>query len=175
MALPKAALVLFLMLFALPLSSALSAAGGPCNYTGQCSEGYCLDGVCNLPSIISSRPVGGCVKTADCSEGYCSLGTCIVPTAKSEILQLGIKGGCSGLSEGTSMFGSFVPCEAMWILAPIFALAAAYVSMRAGNGRFVTATVLLLPIFVALIFFAFLGILLALVEIALLLSRKKYS
>jgi hypothetical protein len=174
MALPKAALILLLILLALPLTSSLSAANGPCNYTGQCSEGYCLDNICHLPSIISSRPISECTKTADCSEGYCSTGTCIIPTVRGEILNIGIKSGCSGLAEETSVFGSIILCEAMWVLVPVFALAAAYISARAGNNRFVTAAVLLLPLFVALIFFAFLGIIFALVEIAAVLARKKY-
>ncbi|MFA6035462.1 MAG: hypothetical protein WC759_00705 [Candidatus Micrarchaeia archaeon] len=175
MAFPKAALVLLLILSVLPLSSALSAAGGPCNYTGQCSEGYCLDNACKLPPVISSRPISECTKTADCSEGYCSTGTCIIPTVKAEILNIGIKSGCSGLAEETSVFGSFILCEAMWVLVPVFALAAAYISARGGNNRFVTAAVLLLPIFISLIFFAFLGIIFALVEIAAVLARKKYA
>jgi len=169
----RAALAFLILISAIPIALALSQPGDECNYTGQCEQGYCLDGKCQLPDLISSRPLGACIETADCLEGYCADGECILPTAKAEILEIGIKGGCSGFTEETGALGSFAICEAVWILVPVFAVAAAYVSARGGNGRFITLAVLLLPIFIALIFFAFLGIMFALAEMALLLSRRK--
>jgi len=95
-----------------------------------------------------------------------------LPTARSDILEFGMKGGCAGLVEETSAFGSFAVCEAIWLLVPLFSIAAAYVSNRAGNNRLFTAAALLLPVFIALISFAFLGILLAVAEIAVVIGMR---
>jgi hypothetical protein len=154
---------------------ALSAPGDACKNTAECSTGYCLDSKCIVPTIVSHSTTGACAQTSDCSQGYCVAGECILPTAKSEILQLGIKGGCAGLTEQTSALGSLAICEAVWVLVPVFSIAAAYTASRAGHGRELSAAVLLFPLFASIIFFAFLGVIVALAEIALLVSRRKYA
>jgi len=161
------------LLFLLPLSSSLCAVGESCEYTRDCEDGYCVDSTCILPTVSAEREVGQCAATLDCSEGYCSEGTCILPTVRSEILEIGIKGGCAGFVEETGAFGSFAICEAIWLLVPVFSLAAAYTSYKRGNERLLTVAFLIFPFFVALLFFAFLGVIVALLELAFIVWRGK--
>lgn len=170
---PQVLLSILFVLAAASFSFALSDAGGACENTAECSEGYCLNSVCTVPDIVSHQSAGACFQTSDCSEGYCVAGDCILPTARSEILQLGIKSGCAGLTESGSAFGSLAICEAVWVLVPIFSIAAAFTSSRTGHGREMSAAVLLIPIFAAILFFAFLGIVVSLAEIAILIGKRK--
>ncbi|MDO8340065.1 MAG: hypothetical protein Q7T16_05410 [Candidatus Burarchaeum sp.] len=155
------------------ISFALSGPGDSCNYTRDCETGYCLESVCTLPKLSGQQNLTSCASTANCSEGYCVDGTCILPTGRGDILRLGLKSGCAGLGEEFNSLGSFAICESIWFLVPILSLSAAYSSNRRGNRMLITAAVLLLPLFLAIVFLPFLGIIAALLELAVILGRKR--
>ncbi|VVC04383.1 Uncharacterised protein [Candidatus Burarchaeum australiense] len=171
---PTAAVFLFFLLLLLaPSVHSQSKAGEGCDYTRNCSEGYCLNKVCTLPPVSSQLNTTSCNTTSDCSEGYCLNGGCILPTSRGELIGFGIKSGCAGIAEETGALGSFAVCDIMWILVFVFSIAAAYSSYRRGNDRLITAAFFFLPFFLALILFPFLGLLTALVELAVIAERKR--
>ena len=167
--------VLLCLLILTQLSFALSKPGEVCNYTRDCETGYCLESVCTLPEVSGQQNLTSCTSTADCKEGYCLDGTCILPTSRGDILRLGLKSGCAGLGVESSSFGSFAICEAIWILVVVFSLIATYTSYKRSYQRLVTVALFLLPLFIAVVLLPFLGALVALLELAVILGRKKQT
>ena len=166
---------LLCILILTPISFPLSRPGDQCNYTRDCETGYCLENACTLPDVSAQKNLTSCAKTADCGEGYCLDGTCILPSSRGSIFGFGLKSGCAGLAAESSSLGSFAICEAIWLLVPLLSIIAAYSSYRRGNSRLITAAVLLLPLFLAVVLLPFLGVIVGLLEIAVILGRKRHA
>ncbi|RLG20012.1 hypothetical protein DRN67_01145 [Candidatus Micrarchaeota archaeon] len=162
-------LILFLML---PLSFSLSKIGESCQYTKDCENGYCLDSICVLPEVSAQRNLQACNVTADCPEGYCLQGTCILPRIRGELIGFGLKSGCEGLVQETDTLSSLILCGSIWLLVILFAIASAYTSHKKRFSKLITATAFILPFFTALLLFPFVGMLVGLIELALLVKVR---
>ncbi|MEM4389216.1 MAG: hypothetical protein QXG98_00960 [Candidatus Micrarchaeia archaeon] len=168
-------LLLIGMLFLVSFSSALSGVGEPCNYTLDCSVGYCSNDTkrCVNPAVARYAIGASCNITADCKEGYCSAGNCIIPiTEAANFLTFGPKSGCAGLADVAALGTNVVVCDAMWVLLVLFSGLAGFVARREEN-RLVPITAALLPLAIGALIFVFVGIIVAIVEIALLLYKER--
>ena len=165
-------LFLLSLLLLIPFSFSLSQIGESCQYTKDCENGYCIDTVCVLPEVSAQQDMDACNITADCLEGYCVENTCILPTIRSELLEFGIKSGCAGLVGGTDALSSFLICGTIWLLVFLFSIVSAYTSNKQGYTKLVTIAALLLPLFIALLLYPFIGAIAGLIELALIMRGK---
>jgi hypothetical protein len=154
------------------LSFALANLGDTCKFSGECREGYCLEGVCRFPQVLEKVDIdGNCTYTAECKGGFCKEGMCVTPTREEfQIVSFGVKSGCAGIIENcTGIFCAF--CDVSWILLLVGAVIAAFVGRK--RGRLVPFVLFALPFLVGLIIFPILGFILALIEIFILAVTKK--
>ncbi|MDO8339766.1 MAG: hypothetical protein Q7T16_03860, partial [Candidatus Burarchaeum sp.] len=156
-----------------------------------CSDDYCETGYfCDLENhaclkkpIIPPPPAFVCKQTCEddgsaaCCSGYCEAGVCRLKPPAPQALTLpggvGVKSGCAGLGVDLGFLG----CNFLWLLLLSLSALAGYTANKRFS-RLHGAAFLLLPLFVALISYVFIGILLALVELALLAfisGRQKYE
>jgi len=166
------AIVLFIALSSSSL--ALSGVGEPCNYTLDCSLGYCSNEtkVCVSPAVARYARGQPCNVTADCREGYCSAGNCIIPiTEAANFLAFGPKSGCAGLADVAALGTLVAICDAMWILLVLFSGLAGFVARKEEN-RLVPVAAALLPLLIGSLVFVFVGVIVAIVETALLFYKE---
>ncbi|MEM3030455.1 MAG: hypothetical protein QXH27_01855 [Candidatus Micrarchaeia archaeon] len=170
----KALLAIGALFLALSSSSpALSGVGEPCNYTLDCSLGYCSNetGTCINPAVTRYAVGSPCSVTADCREGYCTAGNCIVPiTEAANFLAFGPKSGCAGLADAAALGNLVVVCDAMWILLVLFSGLAGFAARKEEN-RLVPVAAALLPLLIGALVFVFVGVIVAIVETALIFYK----
>ncbi len=155
--------------------SALSDLGGPCQFTGECSEGFCLNNTCRYPQVLERFTVtGNCSYTAECKDGFCKDGECVVPfREEAQFLSLGVKSGCAGIIENCTGYFCLL-CDFSWILLVLSASIASFVGRK--KGRLLPILLLGLPLFLGFVVFPILGFILALIEIFILgITKKKVS
>jgi hypothetical protein len=164
--------VLILVAFA-PQVAALSALGQACKFTGECTEGYCINSKCSLPSeyeFVENKTfvyTGSCNYTADCLEGYCSEKKCILPLrSEYSVLSFGPKSGCAGIIENCSGIWCTL-CNVTWVLLVIGAAVAAFLSLKRG-GRLLPIIMFIVPVALGVFLLPVLGFILSLIEILIL-------
>lgn len=162
-------IILFALLsFVFPLSE----LGGPCKYTGECREGFCMNDTCRFPQVLERYTVSGnCTYTAQCKDGFCKDGECIVPLREeTQLLNFGVKSGCAGIIENCTGYFCLL-CDFTWIILLVTASIASFVGRK--RGRILPILLFGLPLFLGLIIFPVLGFILALIEIIILGITKK--
>lgn len=156
-----------------PQAAALSALGEPCKFTGECLDGYCINGVCTFPTgyefveNVTFRVVGDCNYTADCLEGYCAEGRCILPLrSEYAVLSIGPKSGCAGIIE--NCIGIWcVFCNVTWVLLVVGAAVAAFLA-RKRRGRMLPIMMFAVPVVLGVFILPVLGFILSLIEVFIL-------
>jgi len=167
-------ILLFLSLFSF-LFSALSELGGPCKYTGECREGFCLNQTCRFPQVLEKYIISGnCSYTAQCKDGFCKDGECIIPLREEmQLLNFGIKSGCAGIIENCTGYFCLL-CDFSWIIMLVTASIASFIGRK--KGRILPILLFALPLLLSFTIFPILGFILALIEIFILgITRKKVS
>ncbi|MEM4133778.1 MAG: hypothetical protein QXO35_01825 [Candidatus Micrarchaeia archaeon] len=170
----KYSLVLFTILLVSFVFS-LSDLGGPCKYTGECRQGFCLNNTCRFPQVLEKYTIGeNCSYTAQCKDGFCKDGECIIPLREeTQLLSFGIKSGCAGIIENCTGYFCLL-CDFSWILLIVSASIASFVGRK--RGRLLPVLLFGLPMLLGLIVFPVLGFMLALIEILILgITKKKVS
>ena len=167
-------ILLFLSVFT-SLLPALSELGGPCKYTGECREGFCLNQTCRFPQVLEKYTVSGnCSYTAQCKDGFCKDGECIIPLREeTQLLNFGVKSGCAGIIENCTGYFCLL-CDFSWIIMLVTASIASFVGRK--KGRILPVLLFALPLLLSFTVFPILGFILALIEIFILgITRKKVS
>ena len=171
----RAALIpLLLMLSAASLLSAadLSTLGGPCRFTGECREGFCLNATCRYPTILEKYVINGtCTYSAECKNGFCKDGECVVPNREEQItLTFGVKSGCAGIIDNCTGYACLL-CDFSWILLLVTASIASFIGRR--KGRMLPILLFGLPLLMGFLIFPILGFILAIIEVFVLALLKK--
>jgi len=167
-------ILLFLFVFSF-LFYALSELGGPCKYSGECREGFCLNQTCRFPQVLEKYTVSGnCSYTAQCKDGFCKDGECIIPLREeTQLLNFGVKSGCAGIIENCTGYFCLL-CDFSWIIMLVTASIASFVGRK--KGRILPVLLFALPLLLSFTVFPILGFILALIEIFILgITRKKVS
>jgi len=167
-------ILLFLFVFSF-LFYALSELGGPCKYTGECREGFCLNQTCRFPQVLEKYTVSGnCSYTAQCKDGFCKDGECIIPLREeTQLLNFGVKSGCAGIIENCTGYFCLL-CDFSWIIMLVTASISSFVGRK--KGRILPVLLFALPLLLSFTVFPILGFILALIEIFILgITRKKVS
>jgi hypothetical protein len=167
-------ILLFLSIFT-SLLLALSELGGPCKYTGECREGFCLNQTCRFPQVLEKYTVSGnCSYTAQCKDGFCKDGECIIPLREeTQLLNFGVKSGCAGIIENCTGYFCLL-CDFSWIIMFVTASIASFIGRK--KGRILPVLLFALPLLLSFTVFPILGFILALIEIFILgITRKKVS
>lgn len=139
-----------------------------CTNNEDCCGGACIAGSCTCR-------MHGCRSTEECCSGYCYGGECV--SAPKAILIAGVaaiqqpKSGCDGLIENCNFAGCFELCNGLWILLAILAIVAAYVSLKE-EFKLIPVIMAVIPIALGVFTFPFAGIIIALLEIAFIASKK---
>lgn len=165
--------IIFILVFLMHFSFALSALGETCTFTGDCIEGFCEAGVCKEPpELIGYTTVGPCVATADCLEGYCKLGQCIKPTREEyKVMTFDVKRyACAGIIENCIGLWCAV-CNVNWPLLFVGAICAGWVGRR--RGRLAPIVLIATPIVIGLFVLPILGFFVALLELFILAVVKR--
>ncbi len=152
---------------------AFSPLGGDCNYSRDCSQGYCNQSICKIPDVVEEfSVVGVCNATIDCGNGFCMSGECILPKGMSFStfsLGAGLQSSCAGIIENcTGIWCMF--CNVTWILLVVGSAAAGFVTRK--SGRMLPLLLFALPLLIGIIFFPFIGFILAVIEIFLISFLK---
>jgi hypothetical protein len=167
--------ILLILSFFSFLFYALSELGGPCKYTGECREGFCLNQTCRFPQVLEKYTVSGnCSYTAQCKDGFCKDGECIIPLREeTQLLNFGVKSGCAGIIENCTGYFCLL-CDFSWIIMLVTASIASFVGRK--KGRILPVLLFALPLLLSFTVFPILGFILALIEIFILgITRKKVS
>jgi hypothetical protein len=167
-------ILLFLSIFT-SLLLALSELGGPCKYTGECREGFCLNQTCRFPQVLEKYTVSGnCSYTAQCKDGFCKDGECIIPLREeTQLLNFGVKSGCAGIIENCTGYFCLL-CDFSWIIMFVTASIASFIGRK--KSRILPVLLFALPLLLSFTVFPILGFILALIEIFILgITRKKVS
>lgn len=149
--------------------------GSSCNFTYQCGQGYCDNSskTCIVPSMEDYTIVGNCSTSRNCSQGFCVADKCLIPKANvTRFVVVGPKEGCAGLIEFCTPVIPFCYqlCESMWILLAATALVAG-VAARKERNKLVPLALIIIPLVVGVMSFAFIGVLVAIAEIMLTAYR----
>ncbi len=131
--------------------------------------------VCIVPSIEEFRAVGNCTTSRNCSQGFCVQGQCVLPSANTtRFVVVGPKAGCAGLIEFCTPIIPFCYqlCEGIWVLLVLTAIVAG-VAARNEKNKLVPMLLFVMPIVVGFVSFAFLGVLIAITEILLSAYRAR--
>ncbi|MBI5158936.1 hypothetical protein HY992_02340 [Candidatus Micrarchaeota archaeon] len=149
--------------------------GSSCNFTYQCGQGYCDNSskTCIVPSMEDYSVVGNCSTSRNCSQGFCVADKCLIPKANvTRFVVVGPKQGCAGLIEFCTPVIPFCYqlCESMWILLAATALVAG-VAARKEKNKLVPLALMIIPLVVGVMSFAFIGVLVAIAEIMLTAYR----
>jgi len=165
-------LAIIFILLAVQVSWSLSDLGGPCKYTGDCREGFCLNSTCRFPQVLEKYSVSGnCSYTAQCKDGFCKDGECIVPLREeTQFLSFGIKSGCAGIIENCTGYFCLL-CDFSWILLIVSASITSFVGRK--RGRLLPILLFALPMLIGLVIFPILGFIMALIEMLILGITKK--
>lgn len=168
----KFGFVLFVLILVSGFIFSLSELGGPCKYTGECREGFCLNNTCRFPQVLEKYDVvGNCSYTAQCRDGFCKDGECIVPLREEmQLLSVGVKSGCAGIIENCTGYFCLL-CDFTWILLVVSASIASFVGRK--KGRLLPVLLFGLPMLLGFVVFPVLGFILALIEIVMLGITKK--
>jgi hypothetical protein len=165
--------VILSLLSLLSITRALSELGEPCKFTGECLDGYCINGTCTFPSqyeFVENQTfkfVGECNFTADCLEGYCAEGRCVLPLrSEYTVLSIGPKSGCAGIIENCLGFWCLF-CDVTWVLLAVGAIVAAFIA-RKRRGRMLPFIMFFVPIALGIFILPVLGFVLSLIEIFIL-------
>jgi len=152
---------------------AFSPLGGQCNYSRDCAQGYCNQSVCKVPDVLENyNVVGTCNSTIDCFNGFCLSGQCVLPKTQSfNVLSLGsgLQSSCAGIIDNCTGFWCMF-CNITWIILLIGAALAAFITRK--SGRVLPLLLFALPLAAGIIFFPFLGSILAVVEILIIAFLK---
>ncbi|MEM4589957.1 MAG: hypothetical protein QXK21_01670 [Candidatus Micrarchaeia archaeon] len=166
---------IFTILILVAFTFALSDLGGPCRYTGECREGFCLNNTCKFPQVLEKYIISGnCSYTAQCKDGFCKDGECIIPLREeTQLLSFGIKSGCAGIIENCTGYFCLL-CDFSWILLIVSASIASFIGRK--RGRLLPVLLFGLPMLLGFIVFPVLGFMLALIEILILgITKRKVS
>jgi hypothetical protein len=128
----------------------------------QCSDGYCLCGM------------NACSASGECCSGYCEDGQCkVAPTMSSFLLSKPLQG-CAGLvEECLPGEGSCVAiCGGLTLLMLVSAVGSGFVAWQRFAHPVPGIAVAMIPIFVGLLMYTFVGIVSAIVMIAMLTYLK---
>jgi hypothetical protein len=173
----SASAALLSLLFVLTIASMVSAAtlsdlGGPCRFTGECKEGFCLNSTCRYPSILEKYALNGtCTYSAECQNGFCKDGECVVPNREEGLtLTFGAKSGCAGIIDNCTGYACLL-CDFSWILLLVTASIASFVGRK--KGRMLPIMLFGLPLLMGFLIFPILGFILAIIEVFVLALLKK--
>jgi len=167
-------LISFVFLLSLtPFISSFSNLGQQCQFSRDCSEGFCINSTCKIPEVLENYNItGSCNATIDCNAGFCLHNECIVPiqnTYQTLSFGQGLSSSCAGFIENCTGFWCMF-CNVTWILTLITAGAAAYITRK--SGRFTPMILFIIPILAAIIFFPFFGTIIGLLELFLIAFLK---
>jgi|GEM_PF-1591583 len=164
---------LIFLLSLTPFIFSFSNLGQQCQFSRDCSEGFCINSTCKIPEVLEQYNVtGSCNATIDCNAGFCLHNECIVPIQNSyQTLSFGqgLSSSCAGFIENCTGFWCMF-CNVTWILTLITAGAAAYITRK--SGRFTPIILFAIPILAAIIFFPFFGTIIGLLELFLIAFLK---
>ena len=153
----------------------LSELGESCKLSADCRIGYCGEGICRFPTVLSDYSiVGNCTITADCLDGFCTGEYCILPKREEYgVLSLGLKSGCAGIIENCVGIWCLF-CNVTWILLVIGAGLATFIAMGAKRkGRILPILMFLLPVLFGIFILPSAGVLVSIIEIFVLAVTKK--
>ena len=172
MAAPLAAMFALTFMFSLSSAVGLSNLGGPCRFTGECREGFCLNATCRYPIVLEKYVINGtCTYSAECQNGFCKDGECVVPNREEEItLTFGVKSGCAGIIDNCTGYACLL-CDFSWILLLVTASVASFIGRR--KGRILPILLFGLPLLMGFLIFPILGFILAIIEVFILALLKK--
>jgi hypothetical protein len=171
-ALPLAALSL-LAILSVSYAVSLSELGGPCRFTGECREGFCMNATCRYPTLLEKYNVtGNCSYSAECKDGFCKEGECVVPSREetATLFTLGAKSGCAGIIENCTGYFCLL-CDFSWILLLVTCSVASFVGRR--RGRMLPVLLFGLPLMMGFLVFPILGFILALIEVFILALLRR--
>ncbi|MEM3455752.1 MAG: hypothetical protein QXW80_00465 [Candidatus Micrarchaeia archaeon] len=164
--------ILFLLLLTTPFIFSISQLGEKCQFSRDCAEGYCIDETCKIPEVLEKYYTAGeCNSTIDCTNGFCYQNQCIIPAKDSSIVPLasGLSNSCAGIIENcTGIICIF--CNATWIILLLAAAMAAFITRS--KGRITPIILIAVPVLSGIIFFPFIGAIIALLELVLLAFVK---
>lgn len=164
--------ILFLLLVITPFIFSLSQLGEKCQFSRDCAEGYCINETCRTPAVLEKYYTAGeCNSTMDCTNGFCYQNQCTIPAKDSSITPLasGISNSCAGMIENcTGIVCVF--CNATWIILLLAAGMAAFIARS--KGRLTPIILIAIPVLSGIIFFPFIGAIIALLELSLLAFVK---
>ncbi|MEM3369774.1 MAG: hypothetical protein QXE90_02885 [Candidatus Micrarchaeia archaeon] len=164
--------ILFLLLVITPFIFSISQLGEKCQFSRDCAEGYCIDETCKIPGVLEKYYTAGeCNSTIDCTNGFCYQNQCIIPAKDSSVTPLasGLSNSCAGIIENcTGIICIF--CNATWIILLLAAAMAAFIARS--KGRITPIILIAVPVLSGIIFFPFIGAIIALLELALLAFVK---
>ncbi|MFA5105884.1 MAG: hypothetical protein WC506_02895 [Candidatus Micrarchaeia archaeon] len=156
-----------LLVLAVPFGHAQQA----CNATYQCNEGYCQNSTCTVPEFTVADYHGPCNKTIDCEFGFCYKSQCTSPKPVTSIINIEPKSGCTGFVELVpGGVGTYV-CDFMWVILVGAAILAGFFARS--FGIVILAVSLALPLALGLFVAPVAGVAAAIVEIVLLIWRRK--
>lgn len=162
------------LLFLFPISSSISKLGERCQFSRDCQEGYCIDGTCKIPSVLEKYYTAGkCNSTMDCVNGFCYQSECIIPARDPEIIPIGagVSNSCAGIIENCTGFVCMF-CNVTWVILLLIAFLAAFISRK--KGRLTPIILFAIPVLAGIIFFPFIGAIIAILEL-IMLAFVKYS
>ena len=169
-----ALLSLLIMLPVISMASAvtISDLGGPCRFTGECREGFCLNATCRYPTILEKYAINGtCTYSAECQNGFCKDGECVVPNREEEIvLTFGAKSGCAGIIDNCTGYACLL-CDFSWVLLLVTSSVASFIGRK--KGRMLPLLLFGLPLLMGFLIFPILGFILAIIEVFVLALLKK--
>ncbi|MCX8202257.1 MAG: hypothetical protein N3G74_00375 [Candidatus Micrarchaeota archaeon] len=164
--------IVFYIVLISPILFSLSELGGSCQFTRDCKEGYCIEGTCKIPQVLQNYySAGQCNSSIDCLNGFCYQSECIIPKRDVPIAPLGsgISNSCAGFIENcTGIFCMF--CNATWLILLIAAGFAAFITRK--RGRITPVLLFGIPVLAGIIFFPFIGSIIAIIELVFLAFVK---
>ncbi|MEM4134181.1 MAG: hypothetical protein QXO35_03780 [Candidatus Micrarchaeia archaeon] len=164
--------ILFLLLLIIPFILSISQLGEKCQFSRDCAEGYCINETCKIPGVLEKYYTAGeCNSTMDCTNGFCYQNQCIIPTRDPSVTPLGsgLSNSCAGIIENcTGIICIF--CNATWIILLLAAAMAAFIARS--KGRITPIILIAVPVLSGIIFFPFIGSIIALLELVLLAFVK---
>ncbi|VVB66142.1 Uncharacterised protein [Candidatus Gugararchaeum adminiculabundum] len=166
--------LLSILLASLVSAQQLKKVGQSCSVTADCAEGYCNNAsVCVFATEATDKELvsKNAVSSAQCVEGYADSSECVLPLAGPQPFTLGVKSGCAGILANIRG-GNVLTCYFVWILLLATSGLSAYISRNAQN-RLIPIGLFLIPILVGGITYPYIGVIIAVMEIIIFLSRGK--
>ncbi|MCS7109352.1 MAG: hypothetical protein NZ903_00965 [Candidatus Micrarchaeota archaeon] len=164
----KGYFAIILMLIIATTVFPLSSLGEKCQFSRECKEGYCIDGICKIPAVLENyQSFGECNSTNDCSNGFCYQRECVLPKRDPAVMPLGegFKNSCAGIIENCTGF-LCIFCNATWIILLLAAGFSSFLTRK--RGRLTPIILFGIPVIAGLIFFPFIGAMIAIFQLILI-------